>query len=511
MRVRLEGVDRQAQLETHERGSVQFSNIISEVAHSERTKQNSLSDGEFGCTYSDVPAILDEIERYLHELAVDPGASLAVDCPNSLAGALLLLTLLRRGDSISLSPGSATAADLKPAPRFCSHRLTVTAGKPETGSSWPTGAIRVAANPDYNHAFPGPGRVYLRTSGSMGTSKIVAHTHERLIGNGRNCVDKYGFGSTTRAMIPVPIGHMYGFGAEFIPAIMSGAAIDLQEKTNLLKYLDREKKFEPTIAFATPAICEMLLKGYKSPRTHYTSFVTSGQRISEDLFRAFDPWVSGRLINQYGSTEMGAIAACDSGETLDRRATTIGAPMTGVQLRLEPRPDAAHTSQEVGELCCKHPFGYDGYLDEDGGWLSRPAADGWYPTSDLVRRQPDGSLVVTGRADASANRNGYLVNFAEIERLMEKLETVSGVAVVAGKGESRSGQRIVAFCLANPGAPVEGSQIRQQCFAILPHYAIPDEVRIIEKFPLLPSGKLDRQNLEELSTKLCAADSERSK
>jgi acyl-coenzyme A synthetase/AMP-(fatty) acid ligase len=329
----------------------------------------------------------------------------------------------------------------------------------------------------------------------MGISKLVVHSHEKMLGNAANCITKYGFTPCSRATIPVPVAHMYGFGAEFLPAVMAGASIDLQEKTHLLKYLDRERQFQPNIVFATPTLCEILMKGYKSPRTNYTVFVTSGQRIGEDLFRSFDPLVNGRLINQYGSTEMGATAACDPGDTLDRRATTIGKPMPGVHLRLDPQP-----GEESGgcQLYCRHPYGYEGYVDEDGNPLGDIPTDGWYRTGDLALNAPDGSIVVTGRADASVNRRGYLVLLSDIERKMEKFAALRGVIVVAGRDENKQGQRIAAFCVPRQGAAVDGPELRRQCFDVLPHYAVPDEVYITEELPMLASGKVDRRSLAAL-------------
>jgi hypothetical protein len=49
--------------------------------------------------------------------------------------------------------------------------------------------------------------------------------------------------------IPVPIFHMYGLGAAFLPGILAGASIDFQANSNLLKYLQREKDFNPNIAW----------------------------------------------------------------------------------------------------------------------------------------------------------------------------------------------------------------------------------------------------------------------
>jgi acyl-coenzyme A synthetase/AMP-(fatty) acid ligase len=239
----------------------------------------------------------------------------------------------------------------------------------------------------------------------------------------------------------------------------------------------------------------MLLTAFRKPRTQYQAFVTSGQRIAEELFRTFDRIVGGRLINQYGSTEMGATAACDFGDTLDKRATEIGQAMNGVELRLGPRGGDA----PGGELYCRHPWGFEGYLDEDGEWIAKAAADGWYRTGDIAVKTAAGSMIVTGRADASVNRSGYLVMLSDIERIVERLDEVGEVAVVAGKKETERGQSIAAFCVLRSGVALDGPQVRRRCASLMPPYAIPDEFRIVTELPLLASGKLNRRALEALA------------
>ena len=471
-----------------------FSEIFGRICDSGGTRSNILTDGQFVCSYGDAPPLLEQIGRFLDDLWVDEGepGCVAVECINSVPGALLLMALLEKGISFVLTPPSG--AELKPTPHFCRHRLIVVPAEPADGAPLsPVRYLRADPNPRFNGKATPPSKIYLRTSGSMGVSKLVVHSHERMLGNARNCMTKYGFGPSSRAAIPVPVAHMYGFGAEFLPALMAGASIDLQEKTHLLKYLERERQFQPNIVFATPTLCEILMKGYKSPRTNYSVFVTSGQRIGEDLFRSFDPLVNGRLINQYGSTEMGATAACDPGDTLERRATTIGKPMPGVHLRLDPVPGEG--SGSGGLLYCLHPYGYEGYVDEDGKTLGDVPSDGWYRTGDVAVNASDGSTVVTGRADASVNRRGYLVLLSDIERKMEKFAALRGVIVVAGRDETKQGQRIAAFCVPRQGAAVDGPELRRQCYDVLPHYAIPDEVHITEELPMLASGKVDRRSL----------------
>jgi acyl-coenzyme A synthetase/AMP-(fatty) acid ligase len=467
--------------------------IAALIEHNARTgekSENILTDGVYTFRLRELPELLDEIDAVIPQAGAGADSCLSIECNNSAPSALLALALMRVGRSFILAPQSVTGNDLKPVPNFCSHRIVVRSR--QDGAIPPANCLRIEENLFYNGKPATSEKLYLRTSGSMGVSKIVVHSHAGLLGNARNCVGKYGFTAESRLSIPVPLAHMYGFGAAFLAAVIAGASIDLQDKANVLRYLDHERRFRPDIVFATPSLCEMLLTAFRKPRTQYQAFVTSGQRIGEELFRAFDRTVGGRLINQYGSTEMGATAACDFGDTLDKRATEIGQPMNGVELRLSPRSGDA----PGGDLYCRHPWGFEGYLDEDGEWIAKAAADGWYRTGDIARKTAGGSMIVTGRADASVNRSGYLVMLSDIERIVENLDGVGEVAVVAGKRETERGQSIAAFCVARSGVALDGIQVRRYCADLMPSYAIPDEVRIVTELPLLASGKLNRRALE---------------
>jgi len=476
--------------------------LIEQNAGAVEKRENILADDVYTFRLRELPQLLDEIDVVVMQSGAGADSCLAIECNNSAPSALLALALMRAGRSFILAPPSVTENDLKPVPRFCSHRIVVSSPnaclRSADATSPPANCLRVEANPFYNGKPTATEKLFLRTSGSMGVSKIVVHSHARVLGTARNAVEKYGFTAESRVSIPVPLAHSYGFTAGFLPAVIAGASIDLQDKTNVVRYLDHERRFRPDIVFATPSLCEMLLTGFRKPRTQYHAFVTSGQRIGEELFRTFDQMVGGRLINQYGSTEMSATAACDFGDTLDKRATEIGRPMSGVELRLEPRGDGLDPGTG-GELYCSHPWGFEGYVDEDGEWIAIAAADGWYRTGDIAVKTTGGSMIVTGRADASVNRSGYLVMLSDIERIVERLDGVGEVAVVAGKKETERGQSIAVFCVLRSGVALDGTQVRRRCVGLMPPYAIPDEVRIVTELPLLESGKLNRRALEAMA------------
>lgn len=477
---------------------MQFTSIINQLNLRQDLSDHYLTDGLSTCHYPDIPRLLDLLNVYLDEQQVTHDDCIALECNNTMPGALSILLMLYRGQGFVLLPPSENreeVSSLKPIPRFCTWRLRILPIPKDQASDWMNDPARYLSlepcGPAENTHRLAAGeireRLFLRTSGSMGAAKLVVHTHERLLGNAENVRLKYGFSADDRATIPVPIFHMYGMGAEFLPAFLAGASMDLQENTNLLKYLDRERRFKPTIAFITPNLCEMLLQGKRTP-THYKIMVVSGQRFREDLFHAFDPLCGGRLVNQYGSSEMGATAACTPDDTFELRLSTIGTPMPGVELRLE------QVSDGVGKLFCRHPFGYLGYMDENGTWLKK--SDEWHDTGDIGRMDDKGFIEVLGRADDSINRSGYLVLLADIERQISAINGIAMVTVLATRKIERiQGQQIVAFCQLQAGVLLDVKGLRSSMDQAMPRYAVPDQIHIVDELPLLPSGKIDRQAL----------------
>jgi acyl-CoA synthetase (AMP-forming)/AMP-acid ligase II len=163
--------------------------------------------------------------------------------------------------------------------------------------------------------------------------------------------------------------------------------------------------------------------------------------------------------------------------------------MSGVEVRV--------SGSGIGELCCKHPYGFEGYADENGDRIREHNASDWFQTGDMAKIQADGNIRIFGRCDNSINRSGFLVLFSDIESAMEKLENIERAVVIASGGQGDRGQKITAFCVPQKDV-ADADQIRGLCSDILPKYAIPDDIVVIESLPLLPSGKTDRQSLLKL-------------
>ena len=464
-----------------------------------------LTDGQLTCSYQDLEEILKAIQGFLVAKGVTTEFALVLECENSLAVAVVLLSLLEGGYSVLLLPRSkepTTATSFSgDIPHFCHYKLVVENIVKEVSELHnPEPWLKIAQNDAPAAYKPDRDRpkLYMRTSGSTGKPKITVHSHENLKQNILNCVQRLKLTKGDRIAIPVPLYHMYGLGAAFLPGVAAGAGIDLQKGANLLRYLQRERAFDPNVAFMTPIFCETLNKGRRSARP-YRLTITAGDRMRANTLAAYESRF-GCLVQLYGSTEMGAIAAGSPEDSQEIRATTVGKPLDKVQMRLQDDETIPEDRQDVGKLWCQHQYGFEGYIDESGNDIPLDDNDGWFSTKDLGKISSNGEIEVLGRFDFSINRDGLLVFFSDVEKVINTIAGVDGAVVVSG-AEGARGKELVAYCILESGDQSTAENIRAACFDLLPKRAVPDKLSIVKSFPLLPNGKIDRQELIKIAKK----------
>lgn len=466
--------------------------LVAWLAAEPGVRDRMLTDGRETVAYADLPGRLEALERRF-EAAGAPSAQagwpLAFECSQTVEGALGLLYLTSRGYDVVLLPDLSGGAKESGTPRFvpdfCSHVASAPAG----------GELAVARNPGFRESaavagLPRPeggADLYLRTSGSTGVPKLSRMSHRRWLNNARACVERWHLTPDDRLSVPVPIFHSYGFGAAFLPGLLAGAAMDLGSGGNLLRYLGREERFDPNVGLLTPALCDAFLSVRKAPRP-YRLVVTAGDKVKPETVEGFDSRF-GPLLDLYGSAEMGAVSSPAPDDPLAVRLGTAGRPLAGIELRVTGS----------GALQCRQRNGLTGYLvQEEEGWRFAPRSDDdWFETGDLAEIRDDGFVRIVGRARLSVKRDGLLVVFADVEAALGALDGVARAVVVAG-GETARGTRLIAVCRPDEGASLSPDEIRSCAFDRLPRYAVPDEVRLVDALPHLPSGKVDRRAVAAL-------------
>jgi acyl-[acyl-carrier-protein]-phospholipid O-acyltransferase/long-chain-fatty-acid--[acyl-carrier-protein] ligase len=135
-----------------------------------------------------------------------------------------------------------------------------------------------------------------------------------------------------------------------------------------------------------------------------------------------------------------------------------------------------------------------GYLrTENPGILERPT-DGWHDTGDIVSIDREGFITIRGRAKRFAKVGGEMISLAAVEMLAAELwpDAVSGVATVP---DPRKGERLILVTTRKDPSRSDLVQFARSRGAS--EMMVPAEVLIVEKLPLLGSGKIDYPALQK--------------
>jgi acyl-CoA synthetase (AMP-forming)/AMP-acid ligase II len=135
-------------------------------------------------------------------------------------------------------------------------------------------------------------------------------------------------------------------------------------------------------------------------------------------------------------------------------------------------------------------------------YLRRPEAtaetvrDGMLFTGDLGELDEQGNLLVRDRRHALILRGGANIYPAEVERVLNELEGVTGVAVV-GVPDDRLGQRVVAAVELAAGVNLTIEELDAHCRANLARYKVPEQWRLAT-LPRNAMGKVIQSEVTRL-------------
>src|SRR5262249_31703788 len=144
----------------------------------------------------------------------------------------------------------------------------------------------------------------------------------------------------------------------------------------------------------------------------------------------------------YGSTEHPSISGAGVELPQDRRKSTDGQPMAGVEVRIVGEDGVDLPPGRPGEIWSRGPDLCAGYTNPS---LTETAFDddGWYHTGDIGVLD-DGWLTITDRLSDIIIRGGENISAAEVEGLLMSLPGVLEVAVVSAP-DDRLGEHAAAI------------------------------------------------------------------
>ena len=114
-----------------------------------------------------------------------------------------------------------------------------------------------------------------------------------------------------------------------------------------------------------------------------------------------------------------------------------------------------------------------------------------YKTGDVGRWLPDGNVEFLGRIDNQVKLRGYRIELGEVESVLSKFESL--INVVVSIVETDRTEVLAAYYTVIE--EFKEDELRRYAQDNLPDYMVPSSFIKLEKFPLLPNGKIDKKSL----------------
>jgi amino acid adenylation domain-containing protein len=376
------------------------------------------------------------------------------------------------------------------------------------GSSWADVASHAEAS---EPAITAADLAYvLYTSGSTGTPKGVMHSHASALAFAQIAAATYGFTASDRFSSHAPLHFDLSTLDYFSAAVAGATTVVIPDAHTMLpaSFASLIEAERLTVLYAVPlALTHLVLHGALEKRdlSSVRWVLFGGEPFPPKHLRALMAALPGaRFSNIYGPTEVNGVTHWILPEQLpdDDQPIPIGQPFASIEPLIVDDSGVPVSDGAPGELLVRTPTmmaGYWGRPDLNARIFQtrRVSADVehlYLRTGDLVRRRNDGLLEFLGRKDRQVKIRGHRVELDEVEVALTSHVGVEAAAAFLVAGHDGSARIAAAVTLRAP-IDVTPDALRAHTATLLPRYAVPEHVRVMDEMPRTSTGKIDRQEL----------------
>ena len=293
----------------------------------------------------------------------------------------------------------------------------------------------------------------------------------------------------------LPLSAFHGLGDTLLLATLLGGVLGLLPRFDHRSALRLFATDRYRYLAATPMMIDVLARcPLTGPAPRAPALVkVGGGRLPASGFHAFLDRFGTPPRPAYGASETGILTA-DVGPADRVRPTAVGYAVPDVRIAIGDRPEAPVPAGVPGRVWVSTPRYMEGY-GFPPALEPREGRSGWWPMRDRGVIDDAGYLTLLGRLDdAFKTPGGQLVDPTEVVDVIQRLPGVGEVVVLPLP--DRTAWTVGAVVAGEPGlGPV---QVRWHAARLLPRWAQPQVVVVVERLPRLESGKVDREGCRTL-------------
>lgn len=322
--------------------------------------------------------------------------------------------------------------------------------------------------------------VILCTSGTTGKPKGVMLSEKNILTNLRDIQSYFSVEKKDKILIARPLYHCAVLTGEWLLALSKGMEIRFYSRPcNPAELLATLRAHDITVLGGTPTLLQLLARFGERDDTPLPlrHVVVSGEPLGKYAGARIRKGFPGvNIYHVYGLTEASPRVTYLPPELFDTHSEWVGKPLPSVQVAIID-----------GELCVKGDNVMLGYYNQSD-LTKLVLRDGWLHTGDMAVMDENGLIQIKGRKDNMIIRAGMNLYPQELENVLLADERVEEVLVYGIKDELW-GQRIG---LLMKGKFASHAEVCKLCAKVLPPYAQPSKVELVESLPKNGSGKIIR-------------------
>jgi len=348
--------------------------------------------------------------------------------------------------------------------------------------------------------------VFLFTSGSESAPKTVPLSHTNLITNITDSLEVLEVTAADSLLGFLPPFHSFGLtGNVLLPHLTGIRSVRHADPTDARGLVQTIRAYKPSLLFTTPTFLSYILSvSREGDLASLRRIIAGAEKCPDAVFERTEALAPDAVILEgYGITECSPVLAAN--RVGDRRRGFIGRPVRHVDIRIVDVDSGEPVGKgETGMLLAAGPSIFAGYLNHDGpSPFVELEGRQWYRTGDLVVADEDNWLAFKGRLKRFLKAGGEMISLPALEEPFSKRHPAdeNGPKVAVEGIETPSGRHITLFTTF-PLTLREASQTLLEDG--LRGVMRLDEVRQLDKIPVLGTGKTDYKELRRLVTEALA-------
>jgi len=336
------------------------------------------------------------------------------------------------------------------------------------------------------------------TSGTTGNPKGVLHCFNTTLTTCETFNRELAVTQHDVMLDYLPVGLNWGY-MTLVQAVMAGARIVLMERFSGEGALEVIEKERVTYIPTAPASIVAMLNSPALGTRDLSSLrlvITGGASAAVETIKAFQAAIPhAKLVELYGMLETGYHAFTRLTDDPLKVNGTVGHCVEEMGLRILDDDGNDVPYGEIGEIAAVGPSVHMGYLDNPTANRDAFTADGWFRTGDLGQyADKEGNVRISGRKKEIINRGGKKYFPREIEELLYEHPKIVQAAIV-GAPDPRLGEKNCLCVITKPDVLLTLEEVVAFLKGRVADYKLPEEVVVMNDFPMTPTGKIRRPEL----------------